>query len=150
MTFGFATGSEDVTLNLRADGEMALRWKGVSGSSGEIPIGNIKSVDAKAPLSFTITSKAGDLLLEAEAGDEDVQLLWIKALRETLNGDTKGASNPLGKPASMKDRAAKQIYFSKKSVELTEKRKAADQRKAKYLKDAGGLQYTALAMANRG
>lgn len=149
LTFGFATGSEDITLKLSINAEIALKWTGDNGSSGEIPIETIKSVEAKLPSSIVITSKAGDLLLEIEARDEDVQSLWVTALHEILLDESKGAPSPLGKPASMKQRAAKQVYFSKKNIELAEKRKAAEQRKSKYMKDSGGLQYTALAMANR-
>lgn len=42
-----------------------------------------------------------------------------------------------------------QAYFMKKDIELTARKEAAEQRKAKFLKGAGGLKYTALAMAER-
>lgn len=42
-----------------------------------------------------------------------------------------------------------QLYFQKKNLELQAKKKEADERKAKFMKEAGGLKYTALAMASR-
>ncbi len=39
--------------------------------------------------------------------------------------------------------------FAKRSIELQEKKQDAEARKAKYMEGAGGLKYTALAMANR-
>jgi hypothetical protein len=53
------------------------------------------------------------------------------------------------RPSSITDRTAKQAYFMKKDLELTAKKQAADKKKAKYMKESGGLKYTALAMASR-
>ncbi len=47
-------------------------------------------------------------------------------------------------------KAQVQRYFAKRSIELDGKKRDADARKAKYMEGAGGLKYTALAMANRG
>jgi hypothetical protein len=42
-----------------------------------------------------------------------------------------------------------QIYFQKRQLEMQSRRKEAEELKAKYMKEAGGLKYTAIAMANR-
>jgi hypothetical protein len=47
------------------------------------------------------------------------------------------------------DSARKQAYFLQKGVELASKKKENEARKAKYLEGAGGLKFTALAMASR-
>eukprot|EP00621_Florenciella_sp_RCC1693_P012768 CAMPEP_0182537244 /NCGR_PEP_ID=MMETSP1323-20130603/21584_1 /TAXON_ID=236787 /ORGANISM="Florenciella parvula, Strain RCC1693" /LENGTH=49 /DNA_ID=CAMNT_0024747593 /DNA_START=1 /DNA_END=150 /DNA_ORIENTATION=- len=47
------------------------------------------------------------------------------------------------------ERTKKQAYFMERDIELTQKRRAAEKRKEKFMKDSGGLKYTALAMAAR-
>lgn len=46
-------------------------------------------------------------------------------------------------------RALKAKYFIQKEIEMKKMIKDREGRKAKYMKDSGGLKYTALAMANR-
>ena len=46
-------------------------------------------------------------------------------------------------------RALKAKYFIQKEVEMKRQMKDRESRKAKYMKDSGGLKYTALAMASR-
>jgi hypothetical protein len=46
-------------------------------------------------------------------------------------------------------RAQKAAHFAKREIEMRDQRREREKRKAKYVKDAGGLKYTALAMANR-
>jgi hypothetical protein len=52
-------------------------------------------------------------------------------------------SNGLGQ------KALKAKYFIQKEIEMKKLAKDRESRKAKYMKDSGGLKYTALAMANR-
>jgi len=47
------------------------------------------------------------------------------------------------------ERAQKAAHFAKREIEIQKLKKDREQRKARYLKEAGGLKYTALAMANR-
>ena len=42
----------------------------------------------------------------------------------------------------------KGLYFSKREREIEAKRKKAQERKQKFMRDSGGLKYTAIAMAN--
>ena len=46
-------------------------------------------------------------------------------------------------------RALKAKYFIQKEIEMKNQAKDRESRKARYMKDSGGLKYTALAMANR-
>lgn len=46
-------------------------------------------------------------------------------------------------------RALKMKHFAEREIELSKQKKDRESRKARYLKDSGGLKYTALAMANR-
>lgn len=46
-------------------------------------------------------------------------------------------------------RALKMKHFAKREIELKRVKKDREDRKARYLKDSGGLKYTAVAMANR-
>mmetsp|Transcript_21869 Transcript_21869/g.32735 ORF Transcript_21869/g.32735 Transcript_21869/m.32735 type:complete len:317 (-) Transcript_21869:160-1110(-) len=45
--------------------------------------------------------------------------------------------------------ALKAKYFVQREIEMKKQKKDREERKARYLKDSGGLKYTALAMANR-
>ena len=40
-------------------------------------------------------------------------------------------------------------HFAQREIELQKMKKERENRKAKYVKEAGGLKYTAIAMANR-
>lgn len=67
----------------------------------------------------------------------------------TSTTDSSSKSSTLGQPGTMKGRAQKAAHFAKREIELQQKKREREQRKAKYLKEAGGLKYTAIAMANR-
>lgn len=49
----------------------------------------------------------------------------------------------------LRAKAAKAAHFAKTELEMKQRKRDVEKKKAKYLKDAGGLKYTALAMANR-
>ena len=59
----------------------------------------------------------------------------------------KNGSN--GKKGLLRGKAEKVAHFAKRELEMQQLKREREQRKAKYLKDTGGLKYTALAMANR-
>lgn len=40
-------------------------------------------------------------------------------------------------------------HFAERELEMKKMKKDRENRKAKYVKEAGGLKYTAIAMANR-
>ena len=45
--------------------------------------------------------------------------------------------------------AAQVKHFAQREIEMQKQKKEREDRKAKYVKEAGGLKYTAIAMANR-
>lgn len=49
----------------------------------------------------------------------------------------------------VKDQAQRQKHLAKRAIEMQQTKKEAEARKSRYLKETGGMQYTALAMANR-
>jgi len=55
----------------------------------------------------------------------------------------------LEEKAGIKARASKAAHFAKREIELQQQKRDREKRKAQYVKDAGGLKYTALAMANK-
>ena len=90
-----------------------------------------------------------DVILEIESKiDGKHRDEWLLALNEVLlqNFD---ADTLINEPKSLKEKADKEIYFQKRQMEIADRKKEAQARKEKYMKEAGGLKYTALAMANR-
>jgi hypothetical protein len=47
------------------------------------------------------------------------------------------------------NRAQKAAHFAKREIELQQTKRDREKRKAKLVKETGGLKYTAIAMANR-
>jgi len=156
QTFGMNFGAtEDVSLKMSDDG-CTLHWfvvpAGSGTNSGAVEMHDVASVGAKSPASLTLMSTVGDLLLEVEAADgPTVRDAWVTALNEAAQASKR--SSPGGdarlKPTTVADKARKQAYFMQKGVELASKRKEADAKKQKYLEGAGGLKFTALALASR-
>lgn len=96
-------------------------------------------------------SKTGDVLLEVEAASEELRDQWMTGLNEVLLNRVVGEDGVvLGLPRNLKERAEKELYFSRKQKELEQKKKQTDERKSKLMKElGGGLKYTALSMASR-
>jgi len=152
-TFGIDLGqTETISLQL-LDEDNELKWfvvpAGKDDNSGSIAMHDVASVGAKAPCSITILSTSGETLLEVEAEEAATRGLWVQALNEAIP-ERSNDSDMTIRPSTISGRAAKQAYFMQKGVELQRKAKDAAAKKEKYLKGAGGLKYTALAMAERG
>lgn len=49
----------------------------------------------------------------------------------------------------VKEQAQRQRHVAKRTIEMQQHKKEAEARKARYLKETGGMKYTAVAMANR-
>ena len=85
----------------------------------------------------------------------------IEALKMLIQWDTeRRASQPHDEAeddeedegegrSSLGQRALKMKHFATREIELKKVKKDREDRKARYLKDSGGLRYTAIAMANR-
>merc|ERR1712146_203146 len=90
-----------------------------------------------------------DIILEIESKvDGKHRDEWLLALNEVLlqNFD---ADSLINEPKSLKEQADKEIYFQKRQMEIADRKKESQARKEQYMKESGGLKYTALAMANR-
>lgn len=86
-------------------------------------------------------------MLEIQAQDPQIRDQWVLALNELLQG---WADHPERKPkpsVSAEGTSNKTEYFKKRQDEIAAREKEASERKQKYA--AGGMKYTAIAMANR-
>jgi hypothetical protein len=54
------------------------------------------------------------------------------------------------RPNFLAARAHKAAHFARRELEMRETRREREKRKARLVQEAGGLRYTALAMAGRG
>ena len=64
--------------------------------------------------------------------------------------DNDGQSSSSPKRGGMiADKARKVQHFAQREIEMQKQKRDRESRKAKYVKEAGGLKYTAIAMANR-
>uniref|UniRef100_A0A7S2SSX7 PH domain-containing protein n=1 Tax=Rhizochromulina marina TaxID=1034831 RepID=A0A7S2SSX7_9STRA len=151
LTFGFGMGWEDVTMKVKESTATLMWFTSVQegSNSGEIRLRDVRSVEPKGEIGLTVHSKTGDLLLEVEAVDGQTRDYWVPAIAMAAELPVKGPLPDRPQTSSMRDRAAKQAYFMKRDLELTAKKQLAEQRKAKLMKESGGLKYTALAMASR-
>jgi len=85
---------------------------------------------------------------EDEEGDEET------VEDEDDDGDLKKATDPgdctkQKKSAQVMSHADREKRFAEREIELQNRRQEREQRKARYLKEAGGLKYTAIIMANK-
>ena len=97
----------------------------------------------KAPVSRVGKEEEGDAESPIPVLHRCLTYILKKGIpAETLqeNEEAKGAIQQL------QDKATKASYFAKREQEMKEKAKAASERKSKYLKESGGMKYTALAM----
>ncbi|KAL7551561.1 hypothetical protein ACHAWF_014751 [Thalassiosira exigua] len=65
------------------------------------------------------------------------------------NGETPASPRGSKKKGAIAEKAQKIKHFAQREIELQKMKKDRENRKAKYVKEAGGLKYTAIAMANR-
>mmetsp|Transcript_27227 Transcript_27227/g.32206 ORF Transcript_27227/g.32206 Transcript_27227/m.32206 type:complete len:84 (+) Transcript_27227:1-252(+) len=55
-----------------------------------------------------------------------------------------------GQCATKKENVASKLkHFAKREIEMKKQKRDREKKKSKYMKESGGLKYTALAMANR-
>ncbi|CAM9314832.1 unnamed protein product [Ectocarpus sp. 4 AP-2014] len=158
FTFGFGTGHESTDVRLKPDFDTVLAWRKKSEGDKdkdwhEIDLNDIKTIEPKAgSASLVMSSKTGDLLLELEAENGSVRDGWVESLQAVaedvrLNPQARMAQKSV--KDRVKDQAQRQRHLAKRTIEMQQTKKDAEARKARYLKETGGMQYTALAMANR-
>ena len=122
--------------------------------------------------------EGGKMSMEVEDGDDktrddiidqlEILLEWERR-RQAENGDSEGhdeicvdddgeevgSDQQQSSPAKTKaggviaEKARKMQHFAQREIEMQKTKRDRENRKAKYVKEAGGLKYTAIAMANR-
>ena len=159
----FKTGHQEISLRLNNSKDAIIynpdfREKGSSekNKTYQINIIDIKNISLNDG-SFRIFGKTGDLLLDCDTssssdksyfGDlSDVlsNLMNCTASRSSKDESVVDKKNSIS--SDMKAKAEKQLYFAKKEQEMRAKAKKAKARKDQFIKEAGGLKYTAIAMA---
>ena len=132
-----------------------------------IPLRHIRSIEgASNGITIQSAEKTIHVQILTEEGNEadestkdetldSLQIIheWERARQEKLISE--GISEEDQYPDSIKtsnvigDKAKKIQHFAQREIELQKTKREREARKAKYVKDAGGLKYTAIAMANR-
>ena len=74
---------------------------------------------------------------------------WDKRHMDDVDRLEQDLEANLESTGGLRGRAQKAAHFAKREIEMQKQRREREQRKAKYVKEAGGLKYTAIAMANR-
>jgi len=157
-------------------GEITMKQS--AGFMKSIPLKQVdKAVsEASSSSSWTGGSSSGNtIVLISEQKDQPDILVRLDLLHETgIEMSSKAvdeviesftcliewdgrrrAANPeeqeeeLEEKAGITARASKAAHFAKREIELQQQKREREKRKAQYVKDAGGLKYTALAMANK-
>ncbi|KAG5191554.1 hypothetical protein JKP88DRAFT_295659 [Tribonema minus] len=173
--FGFGSRSDKVTVRLSAQSETVLQWQRAAadeeaGGGGEaawtdIDLTDVKIVDKRGETGLALVSRRGDLLLEvdmdsgtggggggssgAAAAQRDAWHAALTDLTEDLRRNPQRAEASRSVAERVKEAALKQKHFAQRSIELQAAKRDAEARKARFMAEAGGLKYTAMAMANR-
>jgi len=106
-----------------------------------------------AALGLCITSLKGDTLLEVEAESAAVRDEWVTSLQLLCEGNgaveetAAEAESKLKFSQVLQDRAQKQVYWTKRTLELEDRKRDAEERKKRFA--GAGMKYTALAMSSR-
>lgn len=138
-----------------------------------IPLRHIQSINANATNGIEIqpNEKSEEATIEIEILNEDggeadessknevldnlqILLEWERRRQESLAEQGISEEDQYPESAGSKsnilsDKAKKIQHFAQREIELQKTKREREARKAKYVKDAGGLKYTAIAMANR-
>ena len=132
-----------------------------------IPLRHIQSIEstsngitiqtAEETIQVQVLTEEGNEADESAKNEtlDNLQIIyeWERTRQEKLLSE--GISEEDQYPDSVKtsnvigDRAKKIQHFAQREIELQKTKREREARKAKYVKDAGGLKYTAIAMANR-
>ena len=119
-------------------------------------VGNISTNTANDKTTLTIKSKRNDLLFEgfsdsALAGANASEILRRACVygQQRILNNTPDASKSTSSTSVVESMnvVQKNVYFAKREMEVNEKRKKAQERKERFMKESGGLKYTAIAMS---
>ena len=111
-------------------------------------IDNVATLRAVDTHGLVIIDYSNKVLFEVIAEDAEVRDNWVLLINKLLQD---WIVNPMNKPKmsgiSAKGTSDKTAYFAMREKEIEERKKVADEKRAKYA--AGGMKYTAIAMMNR-
>jgi hypothetical protein len=132
--------------------QSTIAWETLNCSTkefGEIDFaGTIKTVKSTGRQGLQYMDNKGKVVFEVHAPDTATRDQWIVSLNELLSlWEEKPAERPSSKMSAM-GTSNKAEYFKNREEEIKKREAEAQEKKKKY--SAGGMQYTALAMANRG
>ena len=146
--------SQEIFIKL-SDDTSKLEWNidgtwATSSSYGQIDLVNkVKNIKLSTnENSLIINDYNNNILMEIKAENEQIRDEWIIILNELL---TLWNDKPELKPKCIIDinkESNKNNYFKNKEIEISEREKRNNERKAKLL-GQNGMKYTAQVMANR-
>lgn len=142
---------QDLFVKL-SDDTSALQWNTentwTKAEHGEIDLtSQVKKFKSSGETGLQIIGLDGNVIMEIKAEETAIRDQWMVCLTELLH---TWADHPELKPkssVSAEGASNKAEYFKNREAEIQAREKAAAERKAKYA--AGGMKYTAAAMANR-
>lgn len=75
---------------------------------------------------------------------------WEGRRKEGTSRDDSIDESEEGSSATKKENVASKLkHFAKREIEMKKQKRDREQKKSRYMKESGGLKYTAIAMANR-
>uniref|UniRef100_K3X3Z1 PH domain-containing protein n=1 Tax=Globisporangium ultimum (strain ATCC 200006 / CBS 805.95 / DAOM BR144) TaxID=431595 RepID=K3X3Z1_GLOUD len=144
-------------MKLSSD-EQSLLWR-VHESQKQltrIDLHDVNLIETSGAQGFSIVSQKGETLLDLEAENEEVRNNWVTNL-QLLCEDSGDIDDAAGAAVSsdvaskfrkmVEDKAKKQAYWAKRTQELEDRKRNAEERKKQF--SGAGLKYTAIAMTNR-
>lgn len=142
---------QDLFVNL-SDDTSAIQWKTentwTKSENGEIDLtSQVKKFKSSGETGLQFIGIDNNVLLEIKAEETSIRDQWQVCLSELLHS---WADHPETRPKSSVSASGssnKAEYFKNREQELQAREKINAERKAKYA--AGGMKYTAAAMANR-
>lgn len=142
---------QELFVNL-SDNTSAIQWKTentwTKAENGEIDLtSQVKKFKSAGETGIQVIGIDNSVLIEIKAEEAAIRDQWLVCLTELLHS---WADHPELRPKSSvtaEGSSNKAEYFKNREQELQAREKANAERKAKYA--AGGMKYTAAAMANR-
>jgi hypothetical protein len=115
--------------------------------SGEIDLtSQVKRLKVSAEHGMQLIALDDSILIDIKAENDQVRDQWMVTLNEMLSYWTEHPEKKPKSSVSAEGSSNKAAYFKQREAEISAREKANEDRKAKYA--AGGMKYTALAMAN--
>lgn len=143
--------SKEVDAKLSEDFTV-INWRTVDNGSwmmstekGIVNLTMVEDIKCEGDNGLSLHDKAGNILFAGAAETKSTRDLWVTLLQELLDS---WKSSPSERPEAKLDAqnvSDKEAYFARRQAELEERKRAREEKRAKY---AGvGLKYTAQAMS---